>query len=263
MVKEASFIKSVSPISGQGSCDNGSIKALPKAKTKMQYKHSICITNFNSINTIQESMESIFNQVNSSFEIVVCDNYSNDGSREILQQYARKGKIKLVEARSSRGKGRQIAFENSTGKYIISGVDTDDRLKPDFQKFLSLYHREHEGYMLSAGTIHIIPRQLVEEIGGWRDLTYWEDYDFHERAKFLGKLHEFEYPLVLVERGHNKRALTARVSEIYNASLSAYRSGVSVPEQVKKCPWFTKPIVLVLTVSALVDCKCRHVQKLR
>ena len=229
----------------------------------MQYKYSICITNFNSITTIKESMESIFKQINSSFEIVVCDNYSNDGSREILQQYARKGKIKLVVERSSRGKGRQIAFENSTGKYIISGVDTDDRLKPTFQKFLSIYHREHEGYMLSAGTIHIIPRQLVEEIGGWRDLTYFEDYDFHERAKSLGRQHELEYPLVLVERGRHKRNFTARVSERYNASLCAFRSGISLHDEVKISSGFYKPIALVFAVSARVACKCRHVQKLR
>jgi glycosyltransferase involved in cell wall biosynthesis len=230
---------------------------------KMQYKYSICITNFNSITTIKESMESIFNQINSSFEIVVCDNFSKDGSREILQQYARKGKIKLVLKRSSRGRGRQIAFENSTGKYIISGVDTDDRLKPTFQEFLSLYHREHEGYMLSTGTIHIIPRQIIEEIGGWRDLTYFEDYDFHERAKSLGRQHELEYPLVLVERGYHKRSLYAKVSEIYNASICAFRSGISLRNQVKITPVFYKPITLVLAVSARVACKFRHVQKLR
>ena len=227
-----------------------------------QLKYSVCITNYNSIDTIRESMESIFHQLNSSFEIVVCDNCSDDGSREILQEYARKGKIKLVVERSSRGKGRQIAFQNSTGRYIISGVDTDDKLKPAFQKFLSIYHRDHEGYMLSADTIHIIPRQLVEEIGGWRDLKYYEDSDFHERAKSLGRVHEFEYSLVLVERGHNKRGFTARMSETYNARVCAYRMGLSVSDQVKMSVWLNKPTVLFFAVVALVACKCKHVQKL-
>jgi glycosyltransferase involved in cell wall biosynthesis len=229
----------------------------------MQYMYSICITNFNSIATIKESMESIFNQVNSSFEIVVSDNCSYDGSREILQQYAREGKIKLVVEKSSRGKGRQIAFENSTGKYIISGVDADDTLKPAFQKFLSIYHTEHEGYMLSTGTIHIIPRQLVEEIGGWRDLNYFEDYDFHERARFLGRQHELEYPFALVERGSHKRSFTDKVSETYNISLCAFRSGISLRDEVKISPVFYKPIVLVFAITARIACKCRNVQKLR
>ena len=64
-----------------------------------QPKYSVCITNYNSIDTIRESMKSIFNQLNESFEIVVCDNCSKDGSKEILQEYARRGKIKLVVER--------------------------------------------------------------------------------------------------------------------------------------------------------------------
>jgi glycosyltransferase involved in cell wall biosynthesis len=233
------------------------------AMRNYQPKYSVCITNYNSIDTIRESMESIFHQFNGSFEIVVCDNCSSDGSREILQEYARRGKIKLVVERSSRGKGRQIAFENSTGKYIISGIDTDDRLKPAFQKFLSIYHRDHEGFMLSAVTIHIIPRRLVEEIGGWKDLQWGEDVDFHKRAKSLGRQYEFEYPLVLVERGHNKRSFTARLSERYNMSQCAYRIGKSVSDQVNMSDARYKPIVLVFAVFALVACKCRHVQKFR
>jgi glycosyltransferase involved in cell wall biosynthesis len=225
-------------------------------------KYSVCITNYNSIDTIRGSMESIFHELNASFEIVVCDNCSNDGSREILQEYAKKGKIKLVVEKSSRGQGRQIAFENSIGKYVISGVDTDDTLKPAFQKFLRIYHRSHEGYMLSASTIHIIPRKLVEEIGGWRDLKYGEDVDFHKRAKSLGRQHEFEYPLVLVERGNNKRGFIDRLAEIYYGSQSAYRIGKSISNQVKMAPGVrNKPIVLVVAVVTLVECKCKHIQK--
>lgn len=233
------------------------------ANVKMYTKYSICITNYNSVDTIRGSMDSIFSLLNGSFEIVVCDSCSIDGSREILQEYARKGKIKLVLQRSSRGKGRQIAFENSTGKYIISGIDTDDKLKPSFHKFLSIYHRHHEGYMLSAGTIHIIPRQIVEELGGWRDLQWGEDVDFHKRAQSLGRQHEFEFEIALVERGNNKRSFTAMMSERFNASLCMYRIGKSVFDQVKTCAWFNKPLILFFAVSALVFCKCKHIQKLR
>ena len=49
--------------------------------------------------------------------------------------------------------------------------------------------------------------------------------DFHRRAKSLGRQHEFGYPLVLVERGNNKRSFTDRVSEKFNASLCSYRIG--------------------------------------
>jgi glycosyltransferase involved in cell wall biosynthesis len=208
-------------------------------------------------------MESILHQLNGSYEVVVCDNCSNDGSKEVLQEYARRGAIRLIVERSSRGKGRQIAFENSTGNYIISGIDTDDRLKPTLKEFLNRYHRDHEGYMLSADTIHIIPRQLVQEIGGWRDLKCLEDVDFGKRAKNLGKLHELEVGerVRLVERGRNKRSFVARIVERYNVCQCAYIIDVSVFDQVKRSNWFYKPMFLAIAVVSLTVFKCKHIKK--
>ena len=223
--------------------------------------YSICITNYNSIDTIKSSMESIFRQVNSAFEIVVCDNFSNDGSQGILKEYAQNGKINLIVKRSSRGKGRQIAFENSIGKYIISGVDTDDRLKNAFHSLISIYHRNHEGYMLSADTIHIIPRDIVSEIGGWRDLNWGEDVDFCRRAKSLGKQHELGFSIDLVDRGDNKRSLLFRLKERYESSKSYYQIGKSVSDQVKMAIWFQKPVILLLAIFTSFVCNARKIKK--
>ena len=106
--------------------------------------YSVCITNYNSIDTIRSSLESILSLLDDSFEVIVCDNYSNDGSRQVLEEYALKGRITLIVEHCSRGKGRQTAFESSQGKYIISGIDTDDRMTPDLHKFLEEYHKYHE-----------------------------------------------------------------------------------------------------------------------
>jgi len=209
-------------------------------------------------------MESIVNQFKSNFEIVVCDNCSFDGSREILQKYAQTGKIKLIVERSSRGKGRQIAFENSTGQYIISGIDTDDILKPTFGEFLAIYKRNHEGYMLSSGSIHIIPRVIAEEIGGWNDLQYFEDTDFRYRVESIGKWHELKHKLVLVDRGHNKRGFIFRIKEEYDAAQCAYRIGRTVTDEVKGTNLLLfKPIMFVIAVDAAVVCKIKRIQRFR
>src|SRR5665647_3308215 len=133
-------------------------------------KYSICITNYNMRNTLRECLESVFSQIDSDFEVVVCDNFSKDGSREILEEYARNRKIKLIIEHSNRGRGRQIAFEYSKGDYIISGIDTDDVIRPVLKDVLREYHEKHEGYMLQFETIYIVPRHLVIAVGGWRDL---------------------------------------------------------------------------------------------
>jgi glycosyltransferase involved in cell wall biosynthesis len=228
---------------------------------KYTKKYSICITNYNSIDTIKLSIESILHQIDNDFEIVVCDNISNDGSQDILREYAKNGKIKLIVKRCGRGKGRQIAFENSIGKYIISGIDTDDRLKSTFKIFLAKYHNDFEGYMLSSGTIHIIPRNIVLEIGGWRDLTWGEDVDFCKRAKSVGKQQEINFPIKLVDRGDNKRSLLFRLYERYEASKCYYRMGITISEQVEMAVMFQKPMILILATFAFVISKIKKVKK--
>ena len=241
---------------------NKKISSFPKSiLDNYTTKYSICITNYNSIDTIKLSIESIINQINNDFEIVVCDNLSNDGSQEILREYARNGKIKLIVKRCSRGRGRQIAFENSTGKYIISGIDTDDKLKSAIHIFLAKYHNDYEGCMLSSGTIHIIPRNIPLEIGGWRDLTWGEDVDFCKRAKSLGYQQEIDFPIEMVDRGDNKRSLLFRFYERYDASKCYYRMGKTISEQVKMAVRFQKPIILILATIAFIISKIKKVKK--
>jgi glycosyltransferase involved in cell wall biosynthesis len=174
-------------------------------------KYSICITNYNSKDTLSRCLDSVLCQIDSDFEIVISDNCSTDGSLEILEEYAKSGKIKLIVERSSRGQGRQIAFESSVGTYILSGIDTDDFIKPVLKDILRLYHEKHEGFMLSFGTFHIIPRKLVIEIGGWRNLQWGEDIDFAKRIESIGKIHYFVDSSHIIEKGHIKRSFFYRV----------------------------------------------------
>jgi len=208
-------------------------------------KYSICITNYNSKDTLSRCLDSVLCQIDSNFEIVISDNCSTDGSLEILEEYAKSGKIKLIVERSSRGQGRQIAFENSVGTYILSGIDTDDLIKPVLKDILRLYHEKHEGFMLSFGTFHIIPRKLVIEIGGWRNLQWGEDVDFAKRIESSGKIHYFEDSSYIIERGHIKRSFFHRVKENYLFYQCRYRIGLSVFDDIVRNPlysWYMRPL---------------------
>ena len=61
-------------------------------KDDKNYYYSICITNFNSKNTLKRCLDSIICQIDSNFEIIISDNFSNDGSAEILEEYAQTGR---------------------------------------------------------------------------------------------------------------------------------------------------------------------------
>jgi len=197
----------------------------------------------------------------------VCDNCSTDGSREILADCANKGKLKLIVERSSRGRGREIAFENSTGAWILSGLDMDDVFKPTLRDILKLYHEKHEGYMLSFGTVHIIPRTVVEEVGGWRDLYWGEDVDFRKRVESISKWREVSSdssPLVM-KRGSTKRnaQLYKEIKEIYMVDQAKYRIGppCNILQDIARKVWYKQLFLFFIATCAIIACRVKGLRK--
>ncbi len=223
-------------------------------------KYSICITNFNAKSSLQSCLDSVLSQIDSEFEIVVSDNCSTDGSLEILKEYAKKDQIKLIVQSSTRGKGRQIAFQNSIGDYILSGIDTDDVINPILKDVLRLYHLEHEGYMLSFRTFHIIPRYLVNTIGGWKDLQWGEDVDFIKRVEELKRVHYFPDASHIIKKGQIKRGPFHRLRENYAFYQCRYRIGADVIEAAPS-PWYLRPLQFFVAFSALTTVKLKRQHK--
>lgn len=143
---------------------------------------------------LKKSLESIFSQIDSSFEVVVVDSMSNDGSRDILQEFSRSKGLKIFYRKCNRGIGRQMAMENSEGEYIISHMDMDEVFLPSLRKLLNFYHRCCEGKILAVPSyinvwrqnITVGLRQTITKLGGWRDLQYGEDWDLWSRAAQAG-----------------------------------------------------------------------------
>jgi glycosyltransferase involved in cell wall biosynthesis len=170
-------------------------------------KYSICVTSYNNAGTVRASLESILSQIDGRFEVVVVDSESDDGTFEILQEFV--GRIKLVKQKCSRGRGRQIAFENSSGNYIISNMDMDDIFKPNTPRpLLVFYHSKAEGRLLrvaEAGSgaassyneqaITVAPSSLLEGLGGWRDINQAEDWELWARAAKAGRYSWTCYPM--------------------------------------------------------------------
>ena len=160
-------------------------------------KYSICSTVYNNAPRLRASLDSILKYINhEEFEIVVVDSKSTDGTLEILKEYAERfPNFKIIVKKCTRGKGRQIAFENSQGDYIIP-VDLDTIYLSQWWELIKAYENwEGKGkYALQAISSGIYPRHLLEKVGGWRDLQYAEDFDLWWR---LIEIDAFKwYPLV-------------------------------------------------------------------
>lgn len=145
---------------------------------------SFCGTVYNSAGTIKVSLDSILKQFkgfNGGFEIVIVDNFSTDGTWELLKSYSKRYKnIKIIQTKCSRGLGRAIAYNNSVGKYIIS-IDLDNIYEPIFRKLIEGLIKTYRQYSL-IGPIHFMDRRTMDKIGNWKDLLAAEDVELYARA---------------------------------------------------------------------------------
>ena len=144
-------------------------------------KYSLCISSLNSANTIHRWASSLLANISDDDEIIIVDGLSTDGSREFLQQLCEANGFTFIAAKTNMGEAREMAFRSSTGEYVIYYLDTDD-IVVSLQDVKRLYHAvvEHDPVTGQQRAFRclgffIIPRQMLEAVGGYPDLHFYED----------------------------------------------------------------------------------------
>lgn len=93
---------------------------------------SIVMPSFNSQNTISESIESVLGQTYQSWELLVTDDCSDDGTINIVEKYAKRDRrIKFTVNKVNCGAGgtRNKSIERAEGRFIAF-LDSDDVWHP-------------------------------------------------------------------------------------------------------------------------------------
>ncbi len=93
-------------------------------------KLSIIIPTYNNAHFLPETLESIFSQDCSAFELIVVDDGSTDNTRELLESYGDKITYLHQENSGACSKPRNEGIKIAKGEYI-SIFDSDDIMKPD------------------------------------------------------------------------------------------------------------------------------------
>src|SRR5262249_23691298 len=119
---------------------------------------SVVIPSFNRVALLSDTLESIFAQRFTDFEIVVVDDGSTDGTVDYLQSL---GKEIRVFQQSNRGAGaaRNLGARNAKGKYLAF-LDSDDLW---FTWTLEIYRdviREHDEPSFIAGKPYVFSDKL-------------------------------------------------------------------------------------------------------
>jgi len=103
-------------------------------ESKRLPKVSAIVPCFNRGQFIGQTIESILAQTYPNIEIVVIDDGCTDGSREILETFAARGVLKVLEhpGRENRGQsaGINLGLANTTGDYV-GILDSDDLWLPE------------------------------------------------------------------------------------------------------------------------------------
>lgn len=144
-------------------------------------KVSVITGTYNPGHLIHKFIESVLKQTLTDLELIIIDDYSTDGTREVLQEYTKKdSRIKLIFNEQNLGisatynKGLDIA----TGEYV-SLVDSDDFLDLDFYEKMYNFSINNNldlclGYSIThfSGNVDYLPAYIFGNVndGLWAQL---------------------------------------------------------------------------------------------
>lgn len=107
-------------------------------------KVSVIMPFLNSIEYLKECMDSVVNQTLKEIEIICVDAGSDDGTLELLEEYAKKDKrIKIINSdKKSYGYQINLGLEAAKGEYF-GIVESDDYIKEDMYEVLYNISQKH------------------------------------------------------------------------------------------------------------------------
>lgn len=156
-------------------------------------KISVVIPCYNDAEDVGEALESVLEQTayDRIREVIVVDDGSTDGSREVLQRYEEANEKVLCVFQENRGPGaaRNAGIRRSTGDYIAF-LDADDLWLPDKIEKQARFLEKHPEVGLLYTDHYII------ELDGTRRRIWSNHYDYRRRDN-LERLFTYGGPIIV------------------------------------------------------------------
>ncbi|MDI9363516.1 MAG: glycosyltransferase [Flavobacterium sp.] len=127
-------------------------------------KLSIGIPVYNQVDTISETIVSILSQTIAPFEIVVCENYSTDGTREVVESFG--DKVRIISPPEHLGMAANWNFcVNACAGDWVGLCSGDDLLLPDYVKHITKAINKHSsaGFIMGGWKRHFTETGLFED----------------------------------------------------------------------------------------------------
>lgn len=171
---------------------------------------SVVIPVYNHETFIAEAIESVLQQSYPNLQIIVVDDGSTDGTKDVLEKF--KGKIELIsQANAGLPAARNAGIRRATGEFIAF-LDSDDVFLPEkIEKQLRVFEENPEVGMVHTGASVVRPNETGWEV--WYD--YWPP-TYATREEQIDELLKWNY--MVVSTVMVRRELFSQVG-LFNESL--------------------------------------------
>lgn len=125
---------------------------------------SVCIATYNGANYVTEQIESILPQLNEEDELLISDDGSTDGTRQIIEGYAATQKVNVQifdGPQAGLVKNFESLIQKATGDLIFM-ADQDDVWLPNKVSEIKAFFEKHADAKVVVSDLIIVDEQLQE-----------------------------------------------------------------------------------------------------
>lgn len=126
---------------------------------------SVIIPVFNTVRTLKRAVQSVRQQTYSNLELILIDDGSTDGSRELCDVLATKdSRIRTIHQPTNQGveKARYRAIQETQGKYVMFCDSDDWMIKDIVEKCVEIAEREE------VDAVHFQQYRVFDNLGLWK-----------------------------------------------------------------------------------------------
>ena len=140
-------------------------------KKEKKIKIDIILPNFNSSDSIKETIKSIIDQTFKNWKLIIVDDCSDKKTKTILKKFSKNKKIKIFWLKKNKGAGycRNYAIKKSKSPYLAF-IDSDDIWKKDKLE-TQLRFMENNNYLFTYTNYETFGKKI-------RFITPAKEYDF-------------------------------------------------------------------------------------
>lgn len=135
---------------------------------------SVILPVYNAAATLKETLESIFKQTLSDFELIVVDDGSTDDSAEIISAFQRNdSRIHLIQQENMGVSAASNRALTQARAECVARMDADDIMMPRRLELQYAYLRDHPEVDLVGCQVELFPAEKVQ--GGFKEYMRWQN----------------------------------------------------------------------------------------